>query len=128
MKGKILIIEDEERIVAVLEKRLATHGYEVITAGNGRLGFNRARQEKPDLIILDLILPEMDGYQICNFLKRDRRYQDIPIIILSARSQEKDIEEAKKAGADAYFTKPFNYEELLGKIEELLLARGEGKK
>ncbi|MEO0101922.1 MAG: response regulator [candidate division WOR-3 bacterium] len=128
MKGKILIIEDEERIVAVLERRLESEGYEVITASNGRLGFNKARQEKPDLIILDLILPEMDGYQICNFLKRDRRYQNIPIVILSARSQEKDMEEAKKAGADAYFTKPFNYEELLGKIEELLLARGEGKK
>ncbi|MEO0097992.1 MAG: response regulator [candidate division WOR-3 bacterium] len=127
MKGKILIIEDEERIVAVLERRLESEGYEVITASNGRLGFNKARQEKPDLIILDLILPEMDGYQICNFLKRDRRYQNIPIVILSARSQEKDMEEAKKAGADAYFTKPFNYEELLEKIEELLSARGEKK-
>lgn len=120
MKKRILLIEDENRILVVLQKRLESAGYEVLTATDGKMGFNKARTEKPDLILLDLILPEMDGYQICNFLKRDKRFQHIPIIILTARSQEKDMEEAKKAGADAYFTKPFNYEELLAKIAELL--------
>jgi DNA-binding response OmpR family regulator len=120
MKKRILIIEDESRVLAVLQKRLESAGYEVLSASDGKSGLNKARQEKPDLVILDLILPEMDGFQVCNFLKRDRRYQHIPIIILTARLEEKDITEAKKAGADAYFTKPFNYEDLLAKIKELL--------
>ncbi len=120
MKKRILVIEDDMHILAVLQKRLESAGYEVITASGGKEGFRKARMENPHLIILDLILPEMDGYEICNFLKKDKKYKEIPIIILSARSQERDIEEAKKAGAEAYFTKPFNHEELLAKIKELM--------
>ncbi|MCS7250092.1 MAG: response regulator [candidate division WOR-3 bacterium] len=117
---KILIIEDEEAIRFILEKRLSDAGYLVISAENGIEGLNKARKENPDLILLDLMLPGIDGYQICSILKRDRRYAHIPIIILTARIQQKDYELAIELGADAFLTKPFESQVLLSKIEELL--------
>ncbi len=123
MAKKILVVDDEVRVLTVIQKRLQSAGYEVITATNGRDGLKLARAENPDLVILDLILPGMGGYEVCSFLKRDKRFSHIPVIILTARSQEKDIEEGNRAGADAYFTKPFNPEELIKKIEELLAGK-----
>ncbi len=117
---KILIIEDEEAIRFILEKRLRDAGYLPIPAENGIEGLNKARKENPDLIILDLMLPGIDGYQVCSMLKRDRRYAHIPIIILTARIQQKDYELAMELGADAFLTKPFESQVLLSKIEELL--------
>ncbi|MEO0096935.1 MAG: response regulator [candidate division WOR-3 bacterium] len=117
---KILIIEDEEAIRFILEKRLSDAGYLTISAENGIEGLNKARKENPDLILLDLMLPGIDGYQICSMLKRDRRYAHIPIIILTARIQQKDYELAMELGADAFLTKPFESQILLSKIEELL--------
>lgn len=117
---KILIIEDEEAIRFILEKRLSNAGYIVISAENGIEGLNKARKENPDLILLDLMLPGIDGYQVCSILKRDRRYSHIPIIILTARIQQKDYELAMELGADAFLTKPFESQVLLNKIEELL--------
>lgn len=117
---KILIIEDEEAIRFILEKRLSDAGYLVISAENGLEGLNKARKENPDLILLDLMLPGIDGYQVCSILKRDRRYTHIPIIILTARIQQKDYELAMQVGADAFLTKPFESQVLLSKIEELL--------
>lgn len=117
---KILIIEDEEAIRFILEKRLRDAGYLPISAENGIEGLNKARKENPDLILLDLMLPGIDGYQICSMLKRDRRYAHIPIIILTARIQQKDYELAMELGADAFLTKPFESQVLLSKIEELL--------
>ncbi|MEO0089226.1 MAG: response regulator [candidate division WOR-3 bacterium] len=117
---KILIIEDEEAIRFILEKRLSDAGYLTISAENGIEGLNKARKENPDLILLDLMLPGIDGYQICSMLKRDRRYAHIPIIILTARIQQKDYELAMELGADAFLTKPFENQVLLSKIEELL--------
>lgn len=124
---KILIIEDEEAIRFILEKRLSDAGYFVISAENGLEGLNKARKENPDLILLDLMLPGIDGYQVCSILKRDRRYTHIPIIILTARIQQKDYELAMQVGADAFLTKPFESQVLLSKIEELLKNnKGEG--
>lgn len=117
---KILIIEDEEAIRFILEKRLKDAGYLVISAENGIEGLNKARKENPDLILLDLMLPGIDGYQVCSILKRDRRYTNIPIIIITARVQQKDYELAMQLGADAFLTKPFESQILLSKIEELL--------
>ncbi|MEO0087027.1 MAG: response regulator [candidate division WOR-3 bacterium] len=117
---KILIIEDEEAIRFILEKRLNDAGYLTISAENGIEGLNKARRENPDLIILDLMLPGIDGYQVCSILKKDRRYTHIPIIILTARIQQKDYELAMQLGADAFLTKPFESQVLLSKIEELL--------
>jgi DNA-binding response OmpR family regulator len=117
---KILIIEDEEAIRFILEKRLSDAGYFVISAEDGIEGLNKLRKENPDLIVLDLMLPGLDGYQICSLIKRDRRYAHIPVLILTARIQQKDYETAMAVGADAFLTKPFESQVLLSKIAELL--------
>ena len=95
-------------------------GYEVITASDGQEGLDKARIEKPDLILLDLMLPKIDGYKVCRMLKFDRKYNKIPIIIFTVRSLEVDMEMGQDVGADVYFIKPFKPDVLFGKIEELL--------
>ncbi len=125
-RAKILIVDDEADIVLVVERRLTLQGYEVISASTGYAGLNKARSEHPDLILLDLMLPGIDGNQICAMLKRDLRYRDIPIVILSAKSQLKDIEVSMQCGADAYIAKPFDHQTLLSQVETLLAARKGG--
>ena len=119
-KKRILVVEDETQLVDMLKMRLEANHYQVITAYDGREGYEKARKEKPDLIILDLMLPKMDGYKVCGLLKKDARYNNIPIIIFTARAQEEDRKLGEEVGAEAYITKPFEPEVLLGKIEELL--------
>lgn len=123
MNGKkILIIEDEEVIASMLADRLKTQGFEVKVDSGGMSGLKTARIWKPDLIILDIMLPEMDGYKVSRLLKFDETYKHIPIIMLTARTQETDKQKGKEAGADAYITKPYEPDELLAKIKELLKA------
>lgn len=117
---KILLIEDEKDMVYAVTLQLESSGYKIITALDGQEGLKRARMEKPDLIILDLMLPKMDGYKVCGLLKADIRYNKIPIIMFTARAQESDKKMGEEAGADAYITKPFDPQALLTKIEELL--------
>lgn len=117
---KILIIEDEEVIVKMLTDRLTKLGYEVQAEYNGMAGLKTARTLKPDLIILDIMLPEMDGYKVARLLKFDEAYKHIPIIMLTARTQEADKQKGREAGADAYITKPYEPDELMAKIKELL--------
>ncbi|MBN3039113.1 MAG: response regulator [Candidatus Omnitrophica bacterium] len=123
MPKKILVVDDEPHIVKLVESRLKANGYEVITAFDGKMALDIAHKEKPDLIILDLMLPQMDGYKVCGLLKRDTNYIDVPIILFSARAQEEDVKLGQEVGADAYITKPFKPDELLGKIEKLLKER-----
>jgi DNA-binding response OmpR family regulator len=118
--AKILVVDDEPNIVMVLEARLKANGYEVISAEDGQAGLEKAQKEKPDLIILDVMLPKLEGYKVCGFLKRDMRYSRIPIIMFTAKAQEEDIQMGKDMGADAYLVKPFKPEVLLAKIQELL--------
>jgi len=122
MAEKILIVDDEEDIAFSVARRLTASGYEAICAEDGVEGLRRAQTESPDLIILDLMLPKMDGYKVCRLLKFDQRYKRIPIIMLSARSQEADIALGRETGAERYMTKPFDSGELLAKIAELLAA------
>ncbi len=117
---KILFVDDEKDMVEVITSRLKANNYNVISAYDGREALDKARKENPDLIILDLMLPKMDGYHVCAFLKKDIRYTKIPIIMFTARAQESDIELAKEVGADAYITKPFELQDLLAKIKGLL--------
>jgi DNA-binding response OmpR family regulator len=119
-KKRILIVDDEEDILSVLKFRLEANNYETLTASNGHEGLNKARTEKPDLIILDLMLPKLDGHKVCRMLKFDESYKAIPIIMFTARVQQKDEELGKEMGADAYITKPFEPEVLLEKIRQLL--------
>ena len=117
---RILIVDDEDGIVKLVKMYLEHHHYEVITASDGQEGLDKAKNEKPDLIVLDLMLPKMDGYKVCGLLKRDARYAKIPVILFTAKAQEKDVKLGEEVGADAYITKPYEPEILLAKIKELL--------
>jgi len=119
-KKRILIVDDEEDILNLLRFRLEANNYEVLTASDGQEGLNKARTERPDLMILDLMLPKLDGYKVCRMLKFDKIYKAIPIIIFTAKAQQKDEELGKEIGADAYIAKPFEPEVLLEKMKELL--------
>ena len=120
MGKKILIVDDEEDIAFSLARRLTASGYEVICAEDGVEGLRRAQTDNPDLILLDLMLPKMDGFKVCRLLKFDERYKRIPIIMVSARSQEEDVTQGKETGAECYITKPFDSAALMDKIAELL--------
>jgi len=119
---KILIVDDEVDLVETIRFPLELEGFQVLAAHNGEEGLNQARTEKPDLILLDLMLPKLDGYKICRLLKFDDRYKHIPIFMLTAKTQEKDKILGKETGADEYFTKPFDIDGLIAKIKSNLSA------
>ena len=119
-KKRILVIDDETELVKAIEIRLKQSDYEILVAYDGQAGLDKARKEKPDLIILDLMLPKMDGYKVCGLLKSDTRYSKIPIIMFTARAQETDKKTGEEVGVNAYITKPFDHQVLLEKIKELL--------
>ena len=119
-KKRILIVDDESSMVEMVKMRLEANNYEVLAAYDGQSGLETAKKEKPDLIILDLMLPRIDGYKVCRMLKFDEKYKMIPIIMFTARAQETDKKTGEEVGADAYITKPFEAQILLGKIKELL--------
>ena len=117
---RILIVDDTKDIIKLVKMYLEHYHYEVITAYDGQEGLDKARTDRPDLIILDLMLPKINGYKICGLLKRDKKYAKIPIILFTAKTQEKDIKLGEEVGADTYLTKPFEPEVLLSKIKELI--------
>lgn len=120
MAKKILIVDDERDLVETLSIRFTSSGYQVILAFDGEEGLELARKEKPDLIILDVMMPKLNGYQVCRFLKFDDEYKNIPIVMLTARGQEKDKDVSQQVGADFYVTKPFDGLQLLQKIKSIL--------
>jgi DNA-binding response OmpR family regulator len=120
MAKKILIVDDEPDIVELIGMRLTAKSYDIIKAFNGEDALRMAREEKPDLIILDVLMPPPDGLQVCSTLKKDASYKNIPIILLSAKATEKDRETGKQCGADEYLTKPFENKDLLDNIKKLL--------
>ena len=120
MPKRILLVDDEPQLLEMVKMRLEVNGYEVLTASDGQQGFDKAKSEKPDLVILDLMLPKMDGYKVCGLLKADTRYSSIPIIMFTARAQEQDKEQGEALGANAYITKPFEPKMLISKVKELL--------
>ena len=119
-RSRILLVDDEPSIVKMVSKRLEVEGFEVLMAMEGEEGLTKACTEQPDLIILDLMLPKLNGYKVCTMLKQDPRYQKIPIILFTARAQEKDEKLGMECGADAYVRKPFRAQELLEKVRGLL--------
>jgi two-component system alkaline phosphatase synthesis response regulator PhoP len=120
---KILVIDDEIDLVETIRFPLETEGFHVLVSYNGEDGLNQARKENPDLILLDLMLPKLDGYKICRLLKFDERYKHIPIFMLTAKTQEKDKILGKETGADEYLTKPFDLDELIDKIKAYLSVK-----
>lgn len=121
MKKKILVVDDEIHIVQIVKFNLEKRGgYEVITAKNGEEGLETAKEQMPDLILSDVMMPKMSGFQFCEALKRDAELKKIPFIILTAKGQENDIKTGTDLGADDYITKPFSPKALLEKVAEIL--------
>ena len=118
-KKTILIVDDELDFLDVLVGRLEDAGYTAITATDGFSGLEKARNELPDLIVMDLLLPKLNGFKFTRLLKFDESYKHIPIIIISARVEEADKQLAMEVGADMYFTKPFDQNQLLKSIAKL---------
>jgi two-component system alkaline phosphatase synthesis response regulator PhoP len=117
---KILIVDDEVDLVETVRFPLEMEGFNVLVSYNGEDALNKARKESPDLIILDLMLPKLDGYKVCRLLKFDEKYKHIPILMLTAKTQEKDKILGMETGADEYITKPFEMDELLEKVKTYL--------
>ena len=124
METRILYVEDNEDNVYMLVRRLKRKGYEVVVAADGAKGIEMARTDAPSLILMDLSLPVLDGWEATRQLKASPETRHIPIIALSAHAMENDRESALAAGCDDYDTKPVEFERLLGKIEAQL-ARGD---
>ncbi len=117
---KILIVDDEKDIVETLAFMLKAKGFECIYAYDGEEGLHLAKTSNPDLIILDVMMPKINGYKICRLLKFDNKYKNIPIIMITARSQEEDKIIGEETGANEYITKPFEFSEVLEKINKYL--------
>lgn len=117
---KVLIIDDEIHIVELLKYNLESNGYKIIFSLNGREGLDIAVEEKPDLILLDVMLPELDGFDVCKEIKKNKEIEFIPIIMLTAKSEEFDKILGLELGADDYITKPFSVRELLARIKAVL--------
>lgn len=115
-----MIVDDEVQLAEMVKMRLEAAGYEIVLAYDGQEGLDKAKKDKPDLIILDLMLPKMDGYKVCGLLKNDTRYSKIPIIMFTARAQEEDVRLGKDLGAEEYVSKPFDSKILLSKVKKLL--------
>lgn len=112
----ILVVDDESDLVSVLRFGLEAEGFTVIDAADGEDGLRKAREQHPDLMVLDLMLPKLDGYKVCRALKFDDRYRAMPILILSARSGEQDRQLALDMGADEFVTKPYDMHDLIRRI------------
>jgi two-component system alkaline phosphatase synthesis response regulator PhoP len=119
-KGRILVVDDEIYIVHILDFSLGMEGYEVITALDGEQALEKARAEKPDLIVLDIMMPKLDGYETCKILKAEADTKDIPVILLSAKGRNVDQKIGFEVGADDYITKPFSPRKLVERINAIL--------
>ena len=120
MAARILIVDDEPSIVVPIQFLMEQQGYSVLVAENGEDALDVIYKYKPDLILLDIMLPRIDGYEVCEIVRLDPRYRDIKIIFITAKGREVEIAKGLALGADAYITKPFSNIELVSKVKELL--------
>lgn len=125
MPKKILAVDDERHIVRLVQINLEKHGYEVVTASNGREAIETAREARPDLIVMDVMMPEMDGFEALEKMKADPELSSIPVIMLTAKAQDADVFSGWQKGADLYLTKPFNPSELLTFVKRIFSSQEE---
>lgn len=116
---KVLAVDDDPTILRLLQVNLEMDGHEVHTADNGADALERVREVEPEVLLLDVMMPELDGWQVCERLRADAANDDLPIVFLSARAQETDLSRGNAAGADAYITKPFDPLALVELVERL---------
>lgn len=119
-KKKILIIDDEKELIDVMELRLRASGYDVVSAVDGESGIAKARREKPDLILLDVVMPKMDGLTVCKTLRADAAFARTPIVLLTAKDQGAVKDTLTETKADLILMKPFDPHELLGTLKKLI--------
>jgi two-component system alkaline phosphatase synthesis response regulator PhoP len=119
-RAKILVVDDEPNIVQTLQDRLEMNDYQVVTAANGQAGLEKATSEQPDIVLLDVIMPIMDGLEMLERLRKNEATRNMPVIMLTARSQNQDVARANGYGIEDYVVKPFDLSELLEKIEAIL--------
>ena len=121
--AKILIVDDEPHIRLLLEQTLEdleNEGVELLTAGNGKEALETVQREKPSLVFLDIMMPRMNGFDVCSAIKNDLGMAGLPVVMLTAKGQELDRQKGNEVGADLYMTKPFDPDEVLAKARELL--------
>lgn len=123
-KQKILIVDDERELTGLVSFHMRMAGFEILTAAHGERALELSRQEKPDLIILDIVIPKLNGWQVCERLRRDAGTKDIAVIMLTARAGIEDTLKGFEAGADDYVTKPFSPRELVARVKRILAAGG----
>jgi DNA-binding response OmpR family regulator len=114
--NKILVVEDDESTAELINFTLRSHGFDVALARDGGSAIKKVKSYGPDLIVLDIMLPIMDGFQVCEIIKHDALYRNIPIIMLSAKIRREDISKGLEMGADEYMTKPFEPSQLVEKV------------
>lgn len=119
MPKKILAVDDERHIVRLVEVNLQRAGYEVVTAYDGREALEKVKSENPDLVVLDVMMPYMDGFEVLKNLKSDPETADLPVIMLTAKAQDADVFRGWQSGVDCYLTKPFNPMELLTFVKRI---------
>ncbi|HNV87024.1 MAG TPA: response regulator [Candidatus Omnitrophota bacterium] len=122
-KRKILVIDDQEDLRLVVQDRLTRSGYEVETAEDGKAGLGKAKTLKPDLILLDVNMPKMDGFHVLEHLKKSGETRDIPVIMMTGRNQPEDIRKAIEGYAEKYITKPFEFDQLMAEVRSSLSLR-----
>lgn len=120
MKKKILFVEDETFLVDMMKERLELNGYEMVAAYDGEEGLKKVEQEKPDLIILDSMMPKLDGFTVCRRVKADPKTKNIPVIIISAADRTELAKKSLSSGADDFLVKPYESEELLERIVKFI--------
>ena len=120
MSAHIFVVEDEKPILTLLTYNLEKEGYKVSSSSNGEEALSLIKEKKPELILLDWMLPDLSGIKICQYLKQDEKVKNIPIIMLTAKGEEEDKVKGLNTGAEDYMTKPFSYPELLARIKALL--------
>jgi two-component system alkaline phosphatase synthesis response regulator PhoP/two-component system response regulator VicR len=125
MAVKILVCDDERNIVRMIQVNLERQGYSVITAYDGKEGLEKIRSEKPDLVVLDVMMPYMDGFEVLKTLRREPEFENLPVIMLTAKAQDKDVFEGYHYGADMYLTKPFNPMELVTFVKRIIKGADE---
>ena len=121
---KILVCDDERHIVRLIQVNLEKQGWTVVTAYDGKEGLEKIRAEKPDLCVLDVMMPYMDGFEVLKSLRREPETESLPVIMLTAKAQDKDVFEGYHYGADMYLTKPFNPAELVSFVKRIAMGNG----
>src|SRR5580693_5093293 len=119
MPLKVLVCDDERHIVRLIQVNLERQGYEVVTAFDGKEGLEKIRSEKPNLVVLDVMMPYMDGFEVLKTIRREPETENLPVIMLTAKAQDKDVFEGYHYGADMYLTKPFNPMELVTFVKRI---------